>query len=141
MGHAKNSPSPSFRRVRMASPYHSPEIEDAVMSVLESGRLIQGQKVMDFENALADYLGCKHVIAVSSGTAALHLAFLALGVGPGDEVITTPFSFASSANAIFYCGATPVFVDIDPKTFNIDPVLIEQSITPKTCLLYTSRCV
>lgn len=132
MGHAKNSPSPSFRRVRMASPYHSPEIEDAVMSVLESGRLIQGQKVMDFENALADYLGCKHVIAVSSGTAALHLAFLALGVGPGDEVITTPFSFASSANAIFYCGATPVFVDIDPKTFNIDPVLIEQSITPKT---------
>jgi dTDP-4-amino-4,6-dideoxygalactose transaminase len=116
----------------MASPYHSPEIEDAVMSVLQSGRLIQGQKVMDFENALADYLGCKHVIAVSSGTAALHLAFLALGVGPGDEVITTPFSFASSANAILYCGATPVFVDIDPKTFNIDPALIEQSITSRT---------
>ena len=132
MGHAENSPCPSFHPVRMASPYHSPAIEDAVMSVLRSGRLIQGRKVMDLENALAGYLGCKHVIAVSSGTAALHLAFLALGVGPGDEVITTPFSFASSANAILYCGATPVFVDIDPKTFNIDPVLIEQSITPRT---------
>lgn len=132
MGHAKNSPCPSFRRVRMASPYHSPEIEDAVISVLQSGRLIQGQKVMDFENALAEYLGCKHVIAVSSGTAALHLAFMALGVGPGDEVITTPFSFVSSATAILYCGATPVFVDIDPKTLNLDPVLIENAITPRT---------
>ena len=130
----------------MASPYHSTELEEAVISVLRSGRLIQGEKVMEFENALAEYLGCKHVIAVSSGTAALHLAFMALGVRPGDEVITTPFSFASSANAILYCGGTPVFVDIDPETFNIDPDLIEQSITPRTvgiepCLLYTSRCV
>jgi dTDP-4-amino-4,6-dideoxygalactose transaminase len=116
----------------MASPYHSPDIENAVISVLQSGRLIQGQKVTDFENALAKYLGCKHVIAVSSGTTALHLAFLALGVKPGDEVITTPFSFVSSANAILYCGATPVFVDIDPKTFNINPSLVEQSITPRT---------
>ncbi|HOB88931.1 MAG TPA: DegT/DnrJ/EryC1/StrS family aminotransferase [Bacillota bacterium] len=119
-------------RVRMASPYHSTELEEAVISVLRSGRLIQGEKVMEFENALAEYLGCKHVIAVSSGTAALHLAFMALGVRPGDEVITTPFSFASSANAILYCGGTPVFVDIDPETFNIDPDLIEQSITPRT---------
>ncbi len=102
------------------------------MSVIRSGRLIQGQKVMDFENALAEYIGCKHVIAVSSGTSALHLAFMALGVRPGDEVITTPFSFVSSATAILYCGAKPVFVDIDPKTFNIDPALIEQSITPRT---------
>lgn len=132
MGHAKNSLRPSFRRVPMAKPYHSLEIEDSVMSVIRSGRLIQGQKVMDFENALAEYIGCKHVIAVSSGTSALHLAFLALGVKPGDEVITTPFSFVSSATAILYCGAKPVFVDIDPKTFNIDPALIEQSITPRT---------
>ena len=93
---------------------------------------------MEFENALAEYLGCKHVIAVSSGTAALHLAFMALGVRPGDEVITTPFSFASSANAILYCGGTPVFVDIDPETFNIDPDLIEQSITPRTVELNLS---
>lgn len=132
MGHEKNSTRPSFRRVPMAGPYHSPEIEDAVISVLRSGRLIQGRKVMEFEDTLASYLGCKHVIAVSSGTSALHLAFLALGVGPGDEVITTPFSFVSSTNAILYCGATPVFVDIDPRTFNIDPVLIEESITPRT---------
>ena len=132
MGYAKNSPLPSFRRVPMAKPYHSLEIEDSVMSVIRSGRLIQGQKVMDFENALAEYIGCKHVIAVSSGTSALHLAFMALGVRPGDEVITTPFSFVSSATAILYCGAKPVFVDIDPKTFNIDPALIEQSITPRT---------
>ena len=132
MGHVNDSACPSFRRVPMASPYHTPEIEQAVISVLRSGRLIQGRKVAEFETALAKYLGSKHVIAVSSGTAALHLAFLALGVGPGDEVITTPFSFTSTATAIMYCGATPVFVDIDPKTLNIDPALIEEKITSRT---------
>ncbi|NLS44562.1 MAG: DegT/DnrJ/EryC1/StrS family aminotransferase [Firmicutes bacterium] len=132
MENVKDSRRTPFRHVPMAKPYHSPKIEDSVISVLQSGRLVQGQRVEDFENALAHYIGCKHVIAVSSGTAALHLAFLALGIGPGDEVITTPFSFMSSAGAILYCGATPVFVDIDPKTFNINPALIEKSITKKT---------
>ena len=121
-----------FRRVPMAKPYHSPEMEEAVLAALRSGMLIQGRVVEEFEARLADYLGAKHVIAVGSGTAALHLAFLALGIGPGDEVITTPFSFASSAYAILYCGATPVFADIDPRTFNIDPASIEERITPRT---------
>ncbi|MCR4401382.1 MAG: DegT/DnrJ/EryC1/StrS family aminotransferase [Firmicutes bacterium] len=121
-----------FRRVSMARPYHGPEVEEAVVAVLRSGMLIQGRLVEEFETRLAEYLGAKHVIAVSSGTAALHLAFLALGVGPGDEVITTPFSFASSAYAIMHCGATPVFADIDPKTFNIDPASIEARITART---------
>lgn len=121
-----------FRRVPIAKPYHSSDIEEAVLAALRSGMLIQGRVVEEFEARLADYLGAKHVIAVGSGTAALHLAFLALGVGPGDEVITTPFSFASSAYAILYCGATPVFADIDPRTFNIDPASIEERITPRT---------
>ncbi|MGE5587633.1 MAG: DegT/DnrJ/EryC1/StrS family aminotransferase [Clostridia bacterium] len=116
----------------MARPYHGPEVEEAVVTALRSGMLIQGRVVEEFEARLADYLGVKHVIAVSSGTAALHLAFLALGIGPGDEVITTPFSFASSAYAIMYCGATPVFADIDPRTFNIDAASIEARITPRT---------
>ncbi|MGE5573769.1 MAG: DegT/DnrJ/EryC1/StrS family aminotransferase [Bacteroidota bacterium] len=124
--------NPGYRRVPMAKPYHGREMEETVLSVLRSGMLIQGRMVEDFEERLRDYLGAKHVIAVGSGTAALHLAFLALGISPGDQVITTPFSFASSAYAIMYCGATPVFADIDPRTFNIDPASIEERITPRT---------
>lgn len=118
--------------IQLAIPYHSRKIEEAVISVLRSGRLISGPVVADFEAKVADYLGVKHVITVSSGTAALHLAFMVLGVGPGDEIITTPFSFVSSVNAILYCGATPVFADIDPHTFNIDPKQLEALITPRT---------
>ncbi len=126
------TPASDFRRVPMAKPYHSRAIEEAVLTVLRSGMLIQGRVVEDFEARLAAYLGCKHVVAVSSGTAALHLAFLALGVKPGDEVITTPFSFAATANAIAFCGATPVFADIDPRTFNLDPASVEERITART---------
>lgn len=129
---SRTSTGLEFRKVSMAKPYHGPEIEEAVLQVLRSGMLIQGRMVEEFETGLANYLGATHVVAVGSGTAALHLAFLALGVGPGDEVITTPFSFASSAYAIMYCGATPVFADIDPRTFNIDPASIEERITPRT---------
>lgn len=104
----------------------------AVMDVLNSGVLAQGPRVAEFEDAFASYIGTRHAIAVSSGTTALHLALLAAGVGPGDEVITTPFSFIATANAILYCGAKPVFVDIEEGTFNIDPCLIGGRITPRT---------
>lgn len=91
-----------------------------------------GPVVAEFERLLAGYIGARHVVAVSSGTAALHLAIVASGIKPGDEVITTPFTFASSVNAILYCGGIPVFADIDPKTYNIDPASIEGRITPRT---------
>lgn len=104
----------------------------AISKVIKSGNLTQGKKVTEFEQAFAKYIGTKYAVAVSSGTAALYLSLLALGVGKGDEVITTPFSFIASANAILYTGAKPVFVDIDEKTFNINPKLIEDAITKKT---------
>ena len=85
-----------------------------------------------FEAAIADYVGVRHAVGVSSGTAALHLAMIAAQLGPGDEVITTPFSFVASANCILYVGATPVFVDIDPITLNVDPQRVEEAITPRT---------
>lgn len=117
-------------------PIAAPCIDDisirAVEDVLRSASLAQGPKVEEFEEAFAFYVGTKYAIAVSSGTAALHVALLASGISKGDEVITTPFSFISTANAILFCGAEPVFVDIDEKTFNIDPKLICEKITPKT---------
>lgn len=107
------------------------EIE-AVVDVLRSGRLSQGPRQARFEEMLADRADRRHGIAVSSGTAGLHLVLLALGIGPGDEVITTPFSFIASANCILYVGAKPVFVDIDPSSLNMDPAAVEAAITPKT---------
>ncbi|MFO8101146.1 MAG: DegT/DnrJ/EryC1/StrS family aminotransferase [Dehalococcoidia bacterium] len=104
----------------------------AVKDILESGMLAQGPKVAEFEEAFASVAGTKYAVAVNSGTAALHTALLAAGVGEGDEVITTPFSFIATANSILFCGARPVFVDIDESTFNIGPALIEKKITPKT---------
>ena len=114
----------------------APVLEDneikAVRDVLKSGRLTQGPIVEEFEEAFAHYIGTEYAIAVNSGTAALHVALLAAGVGEGDEVITTPFSFIATANAILFCGARPIFVDIDENTFNINPHIIEQKITPRT---------
>ncbi|CAN5732942.1 DegT/DnrJ/EryC1/StrS family aminotransferase [soil metagenome] len=107
------------------------EIE-AVVSALRSGRLSIGPFQEQFERLLAARTGREHGIACSSGTAGLHMALLALGVGPGDEVITTPFSFIASSNVILYVGATPVFVDIDPKSLNMDPEKLERAITPRT---------
>jgi len=106
--------------------------EKAILEVLRSGHVASGPKVKEFEEEFALYLGVKFSSALSSGTAALHLACLALGVGEGDEVITTPFSFIASSNAAVYCGAKPVFVDIEEKSFNLDPDLIEGVITPRT---------
>lgn len=104
----------------------------AVTDVLKSDYLTCGPKVDELERALCDYTGAKYAVAVSNGTAALHCACIAAGIGPGDEVITTPITFAASANCALYCGATPVFADIDPDTYNIDPESIRAHITEKT---------
>ena len=108
------------------------EIDEAVMRVLESGQFTLGDEVTAFEGEFAEYSGGGEAIGVNSGTSALHLALLAAGVGPGDEVITTPFSFAATVATILYCGATPVLADIDPATFNIDPAKVAAANSPRT---------
>ncbi len=108
------------------------EIQAVLQRVLKSGRFILGPEVEAFEREAAEYLGVKHAVGVNSGTDALVIGLRALGVGPGDEVITTPFTFFATAEAISLVGAKPVFVDIDPQTFNINPKLIPPAITPRT---------
>jgi perosamine synthetase len=107
------------------------EIE-AVCAVLRGSDLSLGPKLGQFEQAFADYIGVKHAVAVTNGTSGLFLSMMALGIGPGDEVITTPFTFVASATSIMMAGAKPVFVDIDPVSLNIDPAKIESAITEKT---------
>ncbi|HZQ07777.1 MAG TPA: DegT/DnrJ/EryC1/StrS family aminotransferase, partial [Anaerolineae bacterium] len=106
--------------------------KQAVLDVLDSGMLVQGPRTAQLEEKFVALTGAKHAIAIVNGTAALHLALLAHGIGKGDEVITSPFTFIASVNAILYCGARPVFVDIDPDSFNLNPALLEQVITPHT---------
>jgi dTDP-4-amino-4,6-dideoxygalactose transaminase len=118
--------------IPIAKPLLGEEEKQAVLEVLDSGMLAQGPRVRAFEEAFAEMCGVRHAVATSSGTTALHVALLAHAIGPGDEVITTPFTFIASANSILYVGASPVFVDIDPRTFNIDPTQIEAAITPRT---------
>jgi len=108
------------------------EVESGLAQTIENCSFILGPNVQAFEQETAEYLGVKHAIGVASGTDALHLALIAEGIGIGDEVITTAFTFISTAEAIKYVGAIPVFVDIDPKTFNISPAAIEKAITSKT---------
>ena len=108
------------------------EEADAAADAVLSGWLSQGPRVQEFERRVADYVGAGHAVATSNCTTALHLALLAAGVGPGDEVICPSFSFIATANAVVHAGATPVFVDIDPATYNIDTTLIEAAITPRT---------
>ncbi len=108
------------------------EIDEGLESVLENCHFVLGPNVQEFEKESAKYLGVKHAIGVASGTDALHLALDAVGIGKGDEVITSPFTFIATAEAIRYVGATPVFVDIDPQTFNICPDALAQAIAPKT---------
>lgn len=105
---------------------------DAVCEVLRGEYLTCGPYVKKFETKLAQYTGAKHAVAVSNGTAALHCACMAAGIGVGDEVITTPLTFAASANCVLYCGGTPVFADVDPDTYNISPESIREKITSKT---------
>ena len=104
----------------------------AVSKVLRSDYITCGPQVTELESRLASFTGAKYAVAVCNGTAALHCACIAAGVGPGDEVITTPLTFAASANCALYCGARPVFADINPKTYNIDPESIRAKITERT---------
>jgi dTDP-4-amino-4,6-dideoxygalactose transaminase len=108
------------------------EVDAAVHRVLDSGQFIQGKEVGELECGIAGYLGVQYAVGCASGTDALQVAMMALGIGPGDEVISTPFTFVATAETIALIGATPVYVDIDPRTYNIDPAQIERAITPRT---------
>ena len=108
------------------------EFDVAIQGVLEAGHYILGPNVKSFEDEVASYLGCASAVGVNSGTDALHIALRALGIGPGDEVITTPFTFIATTEAIGMVGVTPVFADINPRTFNLDPNCIADAITPRT---------
>ena len=116
----------------LAKPYIGKDEEKLVLEVLRSGVLSMGGKTDIFEKEFAQFADTKYACAVSSGTAGLHMALIAAGIGPGDEVITTPFSFIASANSILYVGAKPVFVEIDSLTYNINAHKIEAAITAKT---------
>jgi perosamine synthetase len=130
---AKDSPVvASHPHIPISKPWIGDEEKAAVLAVLESGMLAQGPRVAAFEDAFTRLTGTRHAIATSSGTTALHLALLAHGVGHGDEVITSPFTFIASVNTILFTGAKPVFADIQEDTFNIDPRAIEAAITPRT---------
>jgi perosamine synthetase len=121
---------------RMTVPITKPLLGDAeeaaVLQVLRSGWLVQGPKVAEFEREVATYVGAAYGVATSNCTTALHLALVLNGVGPGDEVIVPSFTFIATANSVLYTGATPVFVDIDPRTHNIDPDAVEAAISPRT---------
>jgi perosamine synthetase len=120
------------KRIPLSGPLIDERDEELVLEVLRSGRLSLGPMGPRFEGAIADYVGSPFAAAVSSGTAGLHLCIRLAGVGPGDEVITSPYSFAASANCALYEGATPVFADIDPTTLNMDPAAVEAAVTDKT---------
>lgn len=122
----------AYQMIPIAKPLIGDEEKRAVLEVLDSGMLAQGPRVQAFEEAFATMCGTAHAVATSSGTTALHVALLAHGIGPGDEVITTPFTFIATANSILFTGARPVFIDIDPVTFNLNPALVEAAITERT---------
>src|SRR5574337_1217457 len=117
-------------------PFHRPWIDElaikSVAQVLESGWITRGPKTEEFEEAFRRYIGCKHAVGLNSCTAGLHLALVALDIGPGNEVITSPVTFPATANVIIHQGAKPVFVDVDEETLNLDPRRLEEKITPRT---------
>jgi dTDP-4-amino-4,6-dideoxygalactose transaminase len=118
--------------IPITKPFMDEAEAEAAAQAIRSGWIVQGPLVQAFEKAVAARLGVAHAVAVTNCTSALHLALVCSGVGPGDEVIVPSFSFIASANAVLHAGATPVFVDIDPRTYNIDPALLEAAITPRT---------
>jgi perosamine synthetase len=118
--------------VPLSGPYLGEREEELVLEVLRSGRLSLGPTIEQFEELLADRVGAPFAAAVSSGTAGLHLLCIAAGIGPDDEVITSPYSFSASANCFLYEGGVPVFADIDPRTLNLDPAAVEAAITSRT---------
>jgi dTDP-4-amino-4,6-dideoxygalactose transaminase len=122
----------TLKAISIAAPQIGVEEREAVLAVLESGQLAQGPVVEAFEREFAAWCGVDHAVAVNSGTAAIHLLMLAHGIGEGDEVITSPFTFIASANAALFVGARPVFVDIEPQTYCLDPSKVEAAITPRT---------
>lgn len=123
-----------IRMVDLVTQYHTikPEIDAAISGILETGQFVMGKAVRDFEVGVEKYLGVKHAIGCASGTDALQVAMMAMGVNPGDEIITTPFTFVATAETMVLIGARPVYGDIDETTFNIDPKKIEAAITPRT---------
>ena len=128
----RQSEDMAHQEIPLSRPNISLHEEELVLKVLRSGRLSIGPMVERFEELVAHRVGVRHAVACSSGTTGLHMAMVALGIGPGDEVVTTPFSFIASSNVILYVGAKPVFVDICPRSLNADPELIEKAITPNT---------
>jgi len=114
--------------IRLTIPAIDEECLEAVREVLETGFLVQGARVTAFESAIAEYVGCEHAVAVNSGTSALHLSLLAMGLCAGDRVIVPAYSYPATANAVVLCGAEPVFVDIEPDTFNMDPTALEATL-------------
>ena len=126
-----SDPSP-VRRIPLSMPWLGEAEADAARRAILSGWVTQGPEVAAFEREFAEAVGAAHACAVSNGTTALHLALLAAGVGPGDEVVTVSHSFIATANVVRLCGATPVFIDVDPTTFNLDPSQIEAALSPRT---------
>jgi dTDP-4-amino-4,6-dideoxygalactose transaminase len=132
----RTKPKPASIDTKMCIPYALPMIDDReikeVISALQSNWLSRGPKTLEFEKRFAEYVNSPHAIGLNSCTAGLHLALLAYGIGPGDEVITTPYTFIATVNTIIHCGATPVFVDIDPITMNLNTDLLEQAVSTRT---------
>jgi perosamine synthetase len=124
--------SPIASMIPVARPYIGTEEEQAVLEVLRSGWVTQGPRVAEFEERFSKYIGCDYSVAVSSCTTALHMALMAIGVGPGDEVICPSLSFIATANSIAYTGAMPIFCDIDLATYNLNPARLEEAISPRT---------
>jgi len=116
------------RDISIADPDMATEEKERVLSVLDDADLADGEQVREFESCFADYCGVDHGVATANGTAALHTALTALGIGEGDRVVTTPFSFVATANSVRLCGADPVFADIDPETYNLDPESVRETI-------------
>ena len=124
--------STTTKRINLSAPWIDERDEALVLEVLRSGWLSLGPTGPRFEGMLAEAVGAPYCAAVSSGTAGLHLCMRLAGIAPGDEVITSPYSFVASANCAIYEGATPIFADVDPRTFNLDPAAVEAAITPRT---------